>query len=182
MTENATTRWEYMSVDQKTKIVRKLANDGLSASAIAQKIPGDVSRNAVISHTHRYGIKLARAQKKRITADAPKKTAPAPKPVAKPPTKTIAAMPAITVVSARKIAPASVAPAGDRRHPFDPLPGVEPLSIIDLPVLGRCRWPVNGDGREALFCGCVTVPNTNVYCETHAQFARPKEAAHGKSS
>ena len=185
MTKPRGTTWETMNVEQKSELVGKYALEGLSASAIAEKIPGCASRNAIISHAHRYGIKLARGQRRRVTADAPKKNAKSQKPAKKVSLPAMSSNQIVAFASDKK-APAafaaSAAPAGDRRRPFDPLPGIEPIRIEDMPRLGRCRWPVNGDGREAIFCGCATVPNTSAYCETHAQFSRSKEAVNGKDS
>lgn len=187
--------YDWSSMDQQARIavISKFAAKGFSAGEIASKI-GNVSRNAIIGYVTRNGIKLKRGGVRK-----PRTVAKAPKPVSVAKTKSLA-------TTAKKVEagvestpvmveiPVAFRPSepdniswstwmGDRSRPFDPLDGVEPILVKNFPRLGRCRWPVNGvDGCEPLFCGYETVPATNVYCTTHARFARPKEVSHGENS
>ena len=62
------------------------------------------------------------------------------------------------------------APRVDRHHPFEPMPGCEPVTLVDLSPM-QCRWPVNGfDGDEPIFCGqCCERDET--YCVFHQRIA-----------
>lgn len=48
--------------------------------------------------------------------------------------------------------------------PWQPLAGVEPIHLVDLPLRGRCRWPVG----SRLACGAAS---DGTYCETHHALA-----------
>ena len=59
------------------------------------------------------------------------------------------------------------APIGDGIPNDEPLPGTEPVDILDV-RFGQCRWPVGGPGQ---FCGCPTV-GIKSYCEPHLRKSR----------
>lgn len=53
---------------------------------------------------------------------------------------------------------------------FDPLPGVEPVALVDIPRHGRCRWPVEPDAPGHFMCG-APCEATAKYCCAHKQLS-----------
>lgn len=177
--------WQEMDRGDRIRKIAELAGEGLSASGIAQRI-GGVSRNAIIGYARRHGVKFARTQGDHLTKI--EKMSESAKARGRPGrrAKSLVMVKAETSFADRpaevKATPLSPPTTGNRSRLFDPLPGVKPVRIEDMPLFGCCRWPVNGDGAEGIFCGCATVPNTKVYCSTHTRFARSKEVSHGENS
>ncbi|MCP9222585.1 GcrA cell cycle regulator [Erythrobacter sp. LQ02-29] len=90
--------------DERTATLKKMWEDGATASQIAEKL-GGVSRNAVIGKAHRMGLKARPSPVKANEKPAPKKptpAAPAPKPAPKAaPAPAPAPTPAPAPISAR---------------------------------------------------------------------------------
>ena len=62
------------------------------------------------------------------------------------------------------------APRVDRQHAFEPIPGCEPVPLINL-LPTQCRWPVNGfEGVKPIFCG-QHCERTEPYCADHQRIA-----------
>lgn len=146
--------------DDRVESLKKLWQDGLSASQIAKQL-GGVTRNAVIGKVHRLGLS-GRA--------APSKPA---RPVFKAPRP---ARPAAALPSApRRIAePVAAVPA-----PTSPVRYIEeaPGSATVL-TLGAhmCKWPI-GDPATAEFTFCGRRASDSPYCAEHAQVAyQPAQA------
>lgn len=53
---------------------------------------------------------------------------------------------------------------------FDPLPGVEPVALVDIPAFGRCRWPLDLDAPGHFMCG-APCDATAKYCCAHKQIS-----------
>ena len=53
---------------------------------------------------------------------------------------------------------------------FDPLPGVEPVALVDIPAFGRCRWPVEPDQPGHFMCG-APCDATAKYCCAHKRLS-----------
>lgn len=134
--------------DERVELLKKLWADGLSASQVAARMGGGLTRNAVLSKVHRSG--LARRSETVVrkayvrTKPMPPKPEPKPRPV---------------VIKPR---PALVA---------EPLPPEPPAvaritNILDLDAC-HCRWPI-GDPRHAGFgyCGDEAVLG-KPYCRGH---------------
>lgn len=51
------------------------------------------------------------------------------------------------------------------------LEGSQPVSLLDLPNRGACRWPLLGPNDTHLFCG---LPASDRYCSTHTYLSHPK--------
>jgi GcrA cell cycle regulator len=79
--------------DERVELLKKLWNDGLSASQIAAQM-GGVTRNAVIGKVHRLGLS-GRGKAKASPTPRPRKTSQpsAPAPLASPRTATVLAPP-----------------------------------------------------------------------------------------
>lgn len=136
--------------------LKKLWNQGLSASQIAARMPG-ATRNAVLSKIHRLGCA--------IRGDAPRKTSPRQ--------YQRRALPTVQRPPRPKPAAAVLAST--------PEPYVEPHEELDIPIAERkslfdltetsCRWPI-GDPRHADFHFCNRTKVAGLpYCEHHARRA-----------
>jgi GcrA cell cycle regulator len=149
--------------DERVELLRKLWNEGLSASQVAAELGGGISRNAVIGKIHRLGL-AERA-----------KTPSAPRPrVAKParsqsPART--QTPGVIGNVALAFAPrAQVAPA-PRLDEDVVIPISERVTLMELRE-SMCRWPM-GDPTtpEFRFCGAKSPTGAGPYCAYHAQVA-----------
>ncbi len=149
--------WHQIPREERIEQVRGLAAKGFSAKQISMHFKA-VSRNGIIGFMRRTGISLMRGQGDSRVENAinEKIAARVSKPVARVPLpsgKTVDASPILKIA---------------RKNAFDPLPGVPPMPIEDMPRVGRCRWPVNGaEGSSGIFCGSATAPATATYCTTH---------------
>lgn len=152
----------YEWTRERIEALEALVKDGLSASQIAAEI-GCPSRNAVIGKAHRLGLKIgasrAATPRRPVSVRKPKpaklKSAvpAAPLPVVEPP-------PRPTLAEALEVVALANAHA-------DALPGSRMLTLLDLPVLGACRWPYGDPRSEGFrFCGAECSP-AMVYCPTH---------------
>lgn len=149
--------------DDRVAMLRRLWEDGQSASKIAAQL-GGVTRNAVIGKVHRLGL-AARARGGEEAATAV------------PPSKTVEIETAIAVVETQ--APEPVAILAHRPAPEFPAPAPaapvalavsERVTIMDLRE-SMCRWPL-GDPTtpEFRFCGARSITGLP-YCTHHAEIA-----------
>lgn len=140
--------------DDRVESLKKLWQDGLSASQIAKQL-GGVTRNAVIGKVHRLGLSG------RATPSKPSR------PVFKAP---------------RPQRPAAAAPSAPRRiaepaHRQDPQPVVryvdEAPGTATVLTLGAhmCKWPIGDPSTDGFtFCGRRN-SGDGPYCVEHAQVA-----------
>lgn len=147
--------------DERVELLRKLWNDGLSASQVAAELGPGITRNAVIGKIHRLGL-AERA-----------KTAPAPRPrVARPPRQ--AAPPRGNGGShgnlALAFAPQALAAPRPREDDVV-IPMSERVTLMELRE-SMCRWPM-GDPTtpEFRFCGGKSPVGGGPYCAHHARIA-----------
>ena len=157
--------------DERVELLRKLWQDGLSASQIAAQL-GGVSRNAVIGKVHR--LKLSSRGRSTAAPARPKKTAQAAS-VSKPQNRT-------TSIAARSITGSIGATA--LQSQFDAEPARYPIRQTEnvvVPISRRlqlvqlsertCKWP-NGDPllEDFSFCGndCA---EAGPYCTYHSRIA-----------
>jgi GcrA cell cycle regulator len=151
--------------DERVELLRKLWNDGLSASQVAAELGPGVTRNAVIGKIHRLGL----AER----AKAP----PSPRPrVAKTPRPQ---QPVARTQSAPVMG--NVALAFAPRPIMAITPQVEAAEVV-VPLTARvtlmelresmCRWPM-GDptASEFRFCGAKSPIGSGPYCSHHASVA-----------
>lgn len=149
--------------DERVESLKRLWQDGLSASQIAKQL-GGVSRNAVISKVHRLGLS------NRPSASKPARPAyKAPRP-ARPP----AERPTQHRVDA--------APKPPPPPPPPPVsyveegPGLATVLTLDAHM---CKWPI-GDPRKATFTYCGRRRNEGPYCIEHARVAYQPIVKNGK--
>lgn len=192
--------------DERIEKLTKMWEGGATASQIADVL-GGVSRNAVIGKAHRLGLKARPSPVKpnekgdapapaakvaKPVAEAPPRTAPAPRaaPAAPPPRP--AAAPPVAAAPAGDAPPAppqprivSVGPGGflrqgpgDQQAPIPPAPPrrlvpakpsaeiADKTSLLDLNDR-ICRWPMGHPGEPDFhFCGVKVNPGFP-YCVEH---------------
>ncbi len=131
--------------DERVELLKKLWNDGLSASQIASEL-GGVTRNAVIGKVHRLGLS-GRSKTAPVQAPAPRPRKPsAPRPAGPAMDEEIEEMAEVAIPTSQRV------------------------TIMDLRE-SMCRWPI-GDptNPEFRFCGGRSITGLP-YCPEHAQVA-----------
>jgi GcrA cell cycle regulator len=143
--------------DERVERLRKLWNDGLSASQIAAEL-GGITRNAVIGKVHRLGLSGR--------AKSPSSSVPR---IRKPRVSNGVMRPRMRFSGNNALAPDYA-----READLDPLANVVPIgprvSITELSE-STCRWPVGDPGSEDFgYCGAKPKAGV-VYCPYHARVA-----------
>lgn len=151
--------------DDRVERLKKLWNDGLSASQIAAELAGGVTRNAVIGKVHRLGLS-GRAKSPNRTAARPKRTAAASGFNARP-GRTAGRVQA----NGKKISalvPATAAGPQIRQE----LPAPDPLKL-ELTQLTEvtCKWPIGDPAQEDFFFCGHRCKEGSPYCDFHASIA-----------
>lgn len=149
--------------DERVDLLRRLWEEGLSASQIAAQL-GGVTRNAVIGKVHRLGLS-GRVKSGETTAGTPRKAARDVEVEALPPVAAVAEV-AVTIEAPMLVQPeiAAVAVASV------PLAVSRRVTIMDLRE-SMCRWPL-GDPTSPDFHYCGDRAITGLpYCTHHAQIA-----------
>jgi GcrA cell cycle regulator len=152
--------------DERVELLKKLWNQGLSASQIAAELAGGVTRNAVIGKVHRLGLSG------RTKAPSPQPVRPR-KAVTRAPSHPMTHAPQVRgnlALSPKPVAPAPVIEIAPAPSPEIVIPVSERVTIMDLRE-SMCRWP-HGDptSEEFRFCGAKSSPGTP-YCPYHSQIA-----------
>ncbi len=149
---------------ERVGLLKKLWNDGLSASVIAQQI-GEATRNAVIGKVHRLGL-AGRA----TTSRAPGASRPSSLFRARSPSKSIRLRPR----PRRTSPPPATAARKTMGRAALPELGLAPEIPVTVQTLtGRnCRWP-EGDPKLPgfHFCGRQKTELRGPYCGAHAAIA-----------
>jgi len=144
--------------DERVEMLKKLWQDGLSASQIAKQL-GGVTRNAVIGKVHRLGLS-GRATPSKPARPAFKAPRPA-RPAAAPSAPRRIAEPVVTTA----VATATPAPAPVRY--VDETPGSATVLTLGAHM---CKWPI-GDPSSDNFTFCGRRSGEGPYCLEHAQVA-----------
>jgi GcrA cell cycle regulator len=151
--------------DERVESLKKLWQEGLSASQIASRI-GNVTRNAVIGKVHRLGL-AGRATTSRMKSHRPRRTPAAQKVRPQRPQQRFANGPSSPLRDLYKT---------DGHESY-----VAPIEEMVIPLAERkyiqtltescCRWPI-GDPQEAEFhfCGKKKVAGLP-YCDARARRA-----------
>ena len=151
--------------DERVELLKKLWQDGLSASQIAKQL-GGVTRNAVIGKVHRLGLsgRAAPSKPQRTVFKAPRPARPA------------AAAPS----APRRIAePVASHPAPAPVRYADEKPGTATVLTLGAHM---CKWPIGDPAQDNFtFCG-RRADETGPYCHEHAQVAYQPAQAKKKSS
>jgi hypothetical protein len=188
--------WKEIDPAERDAHLRRYIVEGLSARQIADRFQ-NCTRSAVIGRASRLNLRLAGGSKKPAIAVKPEQ-APVraeklakPHPVAGRRMKLIAGAPQVILGGGPKAASqydfktraeqraASPGLTVRREDAFDPIAGIEPVSLVDLGPRS-CRWIVNGlNGRDDLFCGAPKEVEHS-YCSAHHALAYvPYTARHG---
>lgn len=140
--------WSDLSPDDRRAIIMPLWKDGNTASFIASRFIG-ATRNMVMGTIHRA----------KMHRDKPTPTVkPKPKKVNRVKTQTLADLGVVEYKPVERI------DIVNTNRP--PLPGIEPISIMELPNRPgfRCRFPVVGG-----YCG-DHIGQDDMYCAAHRRF------------
>ena len=147
--------------NDRVNTLKKLWNDGESASVIAHKL-GQVTRNAVIGKVHRLGLAGRANQSRTCSAARPRSLFPS-----RAPSRKIRSEPR---ARRDRQSRSCIAP---KRGPGLPELGAPPERLITVQSLTgvTCRWPI-GDPKMAgfHFCGRAK-PEGRPYCGHHAAIA-----------
>jgi GcrA cell cycle regulator len=142
--------------DERVELLKKLWQDGLSASQIAKQL-GGVTRNAVIGKVHRLGLsgRAAPSKPARTVFKAPRPARPAvaapsaPRRIAEPVSQTSSPQPPTPV-----------------RY-IDEAPGMATVLTLGAHM---CKWPI-GDPSLDSFTFCGRRSSDGPYCQEHGQVA-----------
>jgi GcrA cell cycle regulator len=144
--------------DERVELLKKLWQDGLSASQIAAEL-GGVTRNAVIGKVHRLGLS-GRGQP---TSSIKRQRRAHPTGIRRTRTLTmgnLALKPSFDALPEHELQP--------RRNVVVPIP--RKLSILQLSE-ATCKWPIGDPGHDDFyFCGHDSLESAP-YCEYHAGVA-----------
>ena len=142
--------------DERVELLKKLWQDGLSASQIAKQL-GGVTRNAVIGKVHRLGLsgRAAPSKPARPVFKAPRPARPVAQPVA----------------PRRIVEPAAITLAQPQPAPVryvDEAPGSATVLTLGAHM---CKWPIGDPSTDGFtFCGRRNGEH-GPYCREHAQVA-----------
>lgn len=158
--------------EDRVEQLKKMWAEGLSASQIAAKLAGGVTRNAVIGKVHRMGLS-GRVTRTRVSTPRTRKTREPSHP-GRPSGAETSSTNAYRTAGNNALKPvASIKP--------EPIPEPVPIRVADIPEGERvtilmlsdktCRWPI-GDPSSEDFCFCGKTPKEGVpYCAGHAAIA-----------
>jgi GcrA cell cycle regulator len=151
--------------DERVEMLKKLWQDGLSASQIAKQL-GGVTRNAVIGKVHRLGLsgRAAPSKPARTVFKAPR------------PARPVAAAPSAPRRIAEPVAVQQPQPAPVRY--VDESPGMATVLTLGAHM---CKWPI-GDPSLDSFTFCGRRSGEGPYCHEHSQIAYQPAQAKKKSS
>jgi GcrA cell cycle regulator len=149
--------------EERVELLKKLWQEGLSASQIAKQL-GGVTRNAVIGKVHRLGLSG------RATPSKPARTVfKAPRP----------ARPVSAPSAPRRLSePHAMAMQPSPVRYVDEAPGT--ATVLTL-AAHMCKWPI-GDPALDSFTFCGRGVEAGPYCHEHAQVAYQPAQAKKKSS
>lgn len=147
--------------DERKERVRRMWDEGGSASEIAAVLGGGTTRNAVIGVVHRMGLPGRRALRPRGEVKPPEK----PKRV---PTPSISPVSGQSPV--RPDVPQELVDAFSTPAITVPEPSRGRVTLVQLTAT-TCRWPIGDPAKpDFRFCGEVA-PVEKPYCCEHAQRA-----------
>jgi GcrA cell cycle regulator len=145
--------------DERVETLKKLWQDGLSASQIAAEL-GGVTRNAVIGKVHRLGLS-GRGQ----PTSSVKRQRRAQPTVRRPtrPTTTVGNLALQPQYEENEAPPV--------RHRSNLVVPISRRLTLDKLTERTCKWPIGDPGHEDFhFCGCDSLDGVP-YCEYHAGIA-----------
>lgn len=155
--------------DERVEMLRKLWNEGLSASQVAAEIGAGITRNAVIGKIHRLGL----SQRAKTPVATRPRVAKPPRPQQQAPVRTAGGgAPCVVGNVALALSPRVLPTPQERPQEEVVIPLTERVTIMELRE-AMCRWPI-GDptSPEFRFCGARSPGGGgSPYCGFHAQIA-----------
>ena len=153
-------RWN----DEQDEQLKKLTSEGLSASMIAARMPGNRSRNSIIGRQHRLRLMGKQTQRKKPARSGPIKPTDCKSMNHMAATSTH--VPHLRSME-EKMRYAETSKSMRDTSELDPL--MVPLLELES---HQCRWPVNSpdNGEGFLFCGHKKQEGSS-YCSHHRQRA-----------
>lgn len=159
--------------DERVEQLKKLWQDGLSASQIAARLGAGLTRNAVIGKVHRLNLSGRAQQPRSATPRQPRKAREPSLPGQNGHGK-----PSLPTAGSNAL---KAQPRAEMQPRPQSLAEPQPLRLVDLPRDGRvtilhlsdktCKWPIGDPGTEE-FCFCGHSPRDgSPYCEYHARLA-----------
>lgn len=174
--------WKNLNADERCAAIKEIYSRTRGtgkeiAHALSTKFRVTVSRSAVISHYNRHASKLVdvpltgtpnRYLKPKSEISAPKQQT---KPAAVPSDKSKKPSSLLLRSGGHFAQPVLVKPLAKPPVLEQPLTAPEPLRL-KLYQLERnqCRWPVEGDRENTLFCGAATNEQES-YCPCHRKMS-----------
>ncbi len=153
--------------DERIETLKSLWESGLTASQIAEKLGGGISRNAVIGKAHRLELKsrpspVKAGEEEAAAAPAPAAAAPA---ASKPAAAAAPAATATAVPAAKPVLPEITRPRAAPRAVAVPAKSGK-TTLLDLSDK-VCKWPIGHPGEADFhFCGKPSNPSFP-YCLEH---------------
>ena len=166
--QNATNGTVLSWTEERVELLRKLWDDGLSASRIAAELAGGVTRNAVIGKVHRLGLS---GRVKTQASASPMRARPKTQGLARPQVPhRPAPMPMRgNTALALQTRPAPMPARSD--YSDNVVPMAENVTIMDLRE-SMCRWPVGDPASvEFRYCGGKAPIGEGPYCAYHSRMA-----------
>jgi GcrA cell cycle regulator len=176
MNDIAATGGEKLTwTEERVDMLKKMWGDGLSASQIAGKIAGGVTRNAVIGKVHRLGLAGRQTAPRAPSSRSNVRKETRSPGMAQP---RMPSQPSMPTAGANALKPQMHTYVSPKQAP---LPEPKPMRLVDLSKDGRitilhlsdktCKWPI-GDPMHDDFCFCGHNPrDASPYCEYHARMA-----------
>lgn len=153
---------------ERVELLKKLWNDGLSASQIAGEL-GGVTRNAVIGKVHRLG--LSGRAKAPAQANKPRRNRPSAPAATPGNSRPSSSAPQTVGATALKMAPAPVAEPRPEAEPIAELVPISERATILTLTERTCKWPI-GDPSSEDFYFCGRQSDAGVpYCAHHCKIA-----------
>ena len=174
MSDQHTSKEAVLSwTDERVDLLRKLWQDGLSASRIATELAGGVTRNAVIGKVHRLGLS-GRIKTQAVASTMRQKTTKPPQGSAGPGMTTphrAAAMPMRGNLALAVQERAAPMPQSRRSYDDNVVSMTAQVTIMELRE-SMCRWPMGDPSSpDFRYCGGKSPIGEGPYCPYHSRMA-----------
>lgn len=180
--DDALPDWKSLSAREKDETIKQLRREGVGSRATTRKFSNcsESAVNEIVSRLRRHGeLEPIKATPK--TAKL-KKVAPKPKSAKRFPSARLVGLQERSPVNQFDFKERAKQRAEDpcfvtitRAGAWDPIPGIEPVALVDL-TNRSCRWPIETDEAElGFFCGAPRVDGCS-YCNSHLNLAKGRAA------
>ena len=154
--------WKVEWTEERVAFLKEQAERGMSgqeiADAINKRFSLSLSRNSIIGAASRRGVGIG-AHRGAARPLPPKRLDP----------------PAKRAHMRRRVSPTAPAREADLQRATlqEPVRDADGrwFTTLTIPLSGRCKWPIGGEGASTAFCGHVTPTEDDSYCKRHRQAA-----------